>query len=92
MKHKRSKKPNPRNAPASQADVKRAKQQAKDEAVTIAWAIMLTVLRDKESYDVEAIKRVWREVEELSESILEGYVSVADLKTAMKEEAGIYLD
>ena len=89
---KRSKKPNPRNAPASKADVKRAKIQAKDEAISIAWAIMLSVLRDKEGYGVDDLGRVWQEVEYLSDSVVKGIVTVADLKTALKEEAGIILD
>lgn len=86
------KKPNPRKRPATQADVQRAKRDAKNEAVQFAWAILFTVLRDKEGYSVEDLRRIWAEVENLSDSIIKGYVSVADLRTALREEAGINLE
>ena len=86
------KKPNPRKRPATQADVQRAKRDAKNEAVQFAWAILFTVLRDKEGYSIEDLRRVWAEVENLSDSIIKGYVSVADLRTALPEEAGINLE
>ena len=86
------KKPNPRKRPATQADVQRAKRDAKNEAVQFAWAILFTVLRDKEGYSIEDLRRVWAEVENLSDSIIKGYVSVADLRTALREEAGINLE
>ena len=35
---------NPRKRPASQADVKRAKKEAQDKAVELAWSIFFTVL------------------------------------------------
>ncbi len=86
------KKPNPRKRPATQADVQRAKRDAKNEAVQFAWAILFSVLRDKEGYSIEDLRRVWAEVENLSDSIIKGYVSVADLRTALREEAGINLE
>jgi hypothetical protein len=70
---------NPRRRPATQADVIKAKRQAQEEAVKLAWSILFTVLRDKEGYDLEGLQRVWQEVDELSESIVKGYCTVADL-------------
>lgn len=92
MAQKKSKKPNPRKQPASQADVNRAKREAQNEALKLAWAILFTVLRDKEGYDLEKLRRVWTEVENLSDSIVKGYVSVSDLRNVLKEEAGINLE
>ena len=86
-----SKRVNPRRRPASQADVKRASAAAMDHALTAAWAIMFTVLRDKENAANEDLQRVWKEVESLSDSINQGYVNVADLRTALEDEAGIVL-
>ena len=86
------KKPNPRKRPATQADVKRAKREAQSEAVKLAWSILFTVLRDKEGYAIEDLRRVWNEVNKLSDSIVQGYVSVADLRTVLREEAGINLE
>lgn len=85
------KKINPRRRPASQADVQRAKADAMDDAVTVAWAILFTVLRDKESFGNDALRRVWDEVNYLSESINRGFVNVNDLRRALEDEAGIVL-
>ena len=67
------KKVNPRRRPATQADVQRAKQKGQEEAVKLAWSILFTVLRDKEGYDLEGLQRVWKEVDDLSDSITKGY-------------------
>lgn len=85
------KKVNPRRRPATGADVQRAKEAAIREAVVYAWAIVFTVLLDKESATPEILQRVWREVEYLSDSVSEGRVSVADLIHTLREEYGVYL-
>lgn len=85
------KKVNPNRRPATQADVKRAKQAAQDEAIKLAWTIFFTVMRDKEGYGIKRLRRLWAEVENLSDSIAKGYVSMDDLRNALREEAGIDL-
>ena len=85
------KKVNPRRRPASQADVLRAKRQAEERSVNTAWAIIFTVLRDKEGYDVDGLQRVWSHVNDLSDSIAQGYCTVADLKDILKQEEGAVL-
>ena len=80
---------NPRHCPATQADVKRASKQATDDALTASAAIFLTVLCDKENADAEVIQRVWEEMQELSQSIIDGYVSVSDLKDTLSNEYGV---
>lgn len=87
-----SKKTNPRNRPASQADIIKAKKQAQTQAMNITWAIFFTVMRDKEGYGKERLKRVWKEVNELSDSIAQGYVNVKDLMRVLDEEAYIVLE
>ena len=85
------KKVNPRRRPATQADVSRAKQNAVKEACVYAWAIMFTVLLDKENATPEILQRVWGEVDKLSEEIAEGRVSVQDLIDTLREEYGVDL-
>lgn len=85
------KKVNPRKRPASQADVNKAKKEATNEAINIAWSIFFSVLRDKEGYEANDLKRIWKEVEYLSDSIKAGYVDVYDLMKTLDEEAGIVL-
>ena len=80
---------NPRRRPATMADVNRAVEQATNDALAASAAIFLTVLCDKESADAEIIQRVWQEMQELSQSIIDGYVSVADLKDTLHKEYGV---
>ena len=80
---------NPRRRPATMVDVNRAVAQATNDALTASAAIFLTVLCDKKSADAEIIQRVWEEMQELSQSIIDGYVSVADLKDTLRKEYGV---
>ena len=80
---------NPRHCPATQADVNRAAQRATNDALAASAAIFLTVLCDKENADAEVIQRVWEEMQELSQSIIDGYVSVSDLKDTLSNEYGV---
>lgn len=83
---------NPRRRPATMADVARAKRAAQADAVRTAWAIFFTVLRDKEQATVDDLKRVWDEVEDLSDSIARGYVNVTDLRDVLRREANIAIN
>lgn len=86
MKKKRV---NPNRRPASMADVKRAKQQAQDFAVELVRSIFFTVLADKEGYELEDLRRVWNEANDLSDSIAKGYCTVKDLRYILREEMGV---
>ena len=81
-------KTNPRRRPATEADVSRAKRQATDDAVRMAWSIFFMVLSDKEGYDLDGLRRVWGHVEILSDSIARGYCSVRDLREILWQEMG----
>lgn len=85
------KKTNPNKKPATMADVKKAKKMAQAEAVTIAIAIIFTVMRDKEGWGVKRLQRLWREVNDLSDSVAQGYVKISDLLAVLEDEAGIIL-
>ena len=87
----KSRKPNPRSRPANQGDVLKAKREATAEAVEYAWAVIFTVLRDKEGFEAADLRRVWDEVGQLSESINQGYVTISDLRDTLKREVGAVL-
>lgn len=87
----KNKKVNPRNRPASMADVERAKKDATSEAISLAIALFLTVMVDKFDYDADKLKAVWDEVNKLSESVIKGYVNLHDLKQVLIDEYGIEL-
>lgn len=80
---------NPRRLPISQADLKKAKGIAMTQAIQSAYAITFTVLRDKHDWDVEQLKVIWQEINELSDSLAKGYVKIKDLLWTLNEEAGI---
>ena len=86
------KKVNPRRRPATQADVAKARREATDNAVRLAWSIFFTVLSDKEGYTLEDLKRVWKEIEDLSDSIAKGYCTVRDLRQILREEVGANIE
>lgn len=87
----KKKKKNPNNRPASVADVLKAKKDAQSKAINITWAIFFSVMRDKEGWGRKRLSRLWSEVEDLSDSISKGYVSVKDLMDTLYDEAGINL-
>ena len=86
------KKVNPRRRPASEADVKRAKASASDEAVKLAIAIFLTVLCDDFNFDKDQLQLAWERMDKLSEEIKERRVSAWDLVEVLKEEYDIDLN
>ena len=53
--------------------------------------IMFTVLLDKEGFTQEDLQRLWREVNDLSDSIAQGYVSAADLRNVLRREYEVYV-
>ena len=83
------KKTNPRRVPVTMADLNRAKAQARDEGTEAALVIIFSVLRDKENAENEDLKRVYDEVNDLSDSVIKGYTTIPDLKNVLKQEAGI---
>lgn len=88
----KKKKVNPQRQIVTVAELKRVKKRVYKEAVCAAMAIFFTVLRDKEGFEVRDLQRVWSEVNNLSDAVSEGYVTLADLRNTLKEEAGIYIE
>ena len=91
MAKAKKKKTNPTRLPVSQADLKRAKQETAVHVTNFVWGIVFTVLRDKEGYDLDGLRRVWDEVERLAESVHEGRCTISDLKDILKKEEGVLL-
>lgn len=87
----KKKKVNPCRKPATMADVKQAREKAKNDAISLAMALFLTVLCDKFGYDAEKLKAVWDEVNYLSDSVAKGYVNIFDLVEVLDTEYGIQI-
>ena len=70
------------------ADVEKALNKGHDEGLRLSMAIFLTVLVDKFN-GAEYVKYVWKECENLSDSINRGYVNFWDLVKTLEDEYGI---
>ena len=44
---------------------------------------------EKENADAEIVRRVWNEMNELADSVSQGYVSVSDLADTLRKEYGV---
>ena len=85
----KKKRVNPRRQPVTKAMVRKVAEDTKEQAVNLAIALFLTVLCDKFGYDADSLKAVWDAVNDLSDSVVKGYVNVEDLKQVLREEYGI---
>ena len=83
------KKTNPNKRPATWADVTRAKKEASNEAVKLAWSIQFYALADKKGMTVEEMQDIWKRVNDISDSVVKGYVNVTDLRDVLRKEYGI---
>lgn len=83
-----AKKINPRRRPLSEADV----VKIQDNAVHLAFAIFLSVLKDKFNFSNDDVVRAWKEADKLSEEVLkDGLVKLKDLVDTLRTEYGIDL-
>lgn len=82
------KKINPRRRPLSEADV----IKIQDNAVHLAFAIFLTVLKDKFEFSNDDIVKAWYEADKLSEEVLrDELVKLKDLVDMLRDEYKIDL-
>lgn len=86
----KKKKTNPRKVPRTQADVDAAWEKGVVDGVSYASAMFMNVLLDKFNAR-DYVQEIWREMEKLSESVLEKRVSIPDIKRMLKEEYNIEL-
>ena len=81
------KKTNPRRIPVTMATV----NKAKDEAIHLAMAIFLLVLKDDMGYNNDQITFVWNRVDKLSREVAEGRVKIWDFIDVLESEYSISL-
>lgn len=82
------KKTNPRNRPATKADVDRAYAKGCNDGCNLAMAIFLTVIVDKFN-GKEWVPDIWEHCSKLSEEIKEHRVNLFDLVSVLEEEYDI---
>lgn len=87
----KKKKTNPRRIPVSKATLRKEVEATKGMSIDLAMALFLTVMCDKFGFDQEQLKKVWDEVNSLSQSVVQGYVNIWDLVEVLDTEYGITL-
>lgn len=87
-----SKKINPRRRPATQADIKKAKNEATDNAIKRVLCMFLYVLVDKHGAPKEDIQELAKELNYMADSIRKGYVTWKDIEHVLLEEYELEID
>lgn len=85
----KKKKINPCRVPLTQAHIDRVKKQVYMDALRDAMTIFFTALLDKEGMNAGDLQRINTECEDISQSIKDGYVNLADLRHVLKIEYAI---
>lgn len=80
---------NPNKRPTTEANVRRAAKEATRRAVRLTRIITFSVLLDKHGLTPEDIVDIYHQTNDLSDSVIEGRVSLADLACVLREEYGI---
>lgn len=83
---------NPRRIPATLADVEKAKERGRAEGISGSIVVFFTVLLDKYGETAEDLQKLWKQINELSDSIEKGYVSLYDLQNVLAEEYEISIN
>ena len=68
------------------------KREATANAMGAVTIMFLMALRDKEGYDTERLKKVFDEVNELSELVVGGYIDLNSCRKILLDEANINVD
>lgn len=71
------------------SDIDRIKKECTNDAVNAAFAIFLTVMRDKWGFGHKRLNRLYGQILDLSETIGEGYISIDKLRQILRDEAGV---
>lgn len=75
-----------------QSKLNEIKREATANAMGAVTIMFLMALRDKEGYDTKRLKKVFDEVNELSELVAGGYIDLNGCKKILLDEANINVD
>lgn len=79
---------NPHRRPATQADVKKAR----DEGIRIACKVTLFVLRNYFGFGEKRLRRFWGYFEDYAVDIGNGKLKIAEVDAVLMDEYGIEVD
>ena len=87
MSKSKSKTP-PRRLPCSEADVKRARTEGREEGLRLALTVMLYVLADKFGFSDEQICRASQWFNTNVAAILSGDIEFTEMQAVLRDEYG----
>lgn len=71
------------------SELRKLRDKHRNEGILFVTVIFLSVMRDKFGYGCKRLGRIYKYMEELSQSIAKGYVRLTDLELALQEESKI---
>lgn len=83
------KKTNPRHRPATQADLKKAKREAAEEAVRRLFYLMIYIFIEKHNAPKEELLQLGSEFNYYADSINRDYVTWRDIEKVVVEDYGV---
>ena len=72
-----------------ESDIRRIKKECTKNAVDFAVILFLSVMHDKHGYGKKRLARVLNQLDNLADSVSEGYVNLEDLRHMIEDECGI---
>lgn len=82
-------KKNPRNIPATQADVKKARKLGERYGCDLAFTVFFTAILDKGFIPREEMTKFWAACLYVSDSFAKNYATIYEQQKVLEEEYGI---
>ena len=79
---------NPRRIPMK---AEQARQMGQKQGLDVSMAILFFALANSGLVNNDQLVQLWADVNYVSDSIVKGYVNVADLKKTLREEFDIHI-
>lgn len=86
------KKPNPRNHPATKADVNKAKQEAAKTAMKHALYLVLYILIDKHDAPMDEVQQLAAELNHLAAQVADGSMSWSFIIKVLEQDYDLKLN
>ncbi len=80
---------NPRKKPLTQADFDRQWREAANELSNRAVALLLWAVVDEFGFDAPKLQRLQEKIDYTSDSIVRGYLTIADIRKTLENEYGV---
>ena len=75
-----------------QNQVNKIKTDCTNDAIKASLVLCLTVLHNKEGYEQKDLVRIFGQINELAETVTEGYITIEQLRQDLIREVGIHID